>query len=94
MIDNGVMGFKSRNFDFCFSYNAVIPRIVKLVKEGDDRKEITPPNVCHYDHPLVTVGKKIVCSEENCKSISEEFTHSVKEIIFWGIKRPPRSRIS
>ena len=72
----------------------VIPRIVKLVKEGDDRKEITPPNVCPYDHPLITVGKKIVCSEENCKSVSEEFTHSVKEIIFWGIKRPPRSKIN
>ena len=72
----------------------VIPRIVKLVKEGDDRKEITQPNVCPYDHPLITVDKKIVCSEENCKSVSEEFAHSVKEIIFWGIKRPPRSKMN
>ena len=72
----------------------VIPRIVKLVKEGDDRKEITPPSVCTYDHPLITVGKKIVCSKENCPSVTKEFTHSVKEILFWGIKRPPRSKMN
>ena len=72
----------------------VIPRIVKLVKEGDDRKVITPPSACPYGHQLVTVGKKIVCSKENCQSVSMEFTHSVKEILFWGIKRPPRSKMN
>lgn len=72
----------------------VIPRIVRLVKEGEDRKEIKEPNVCKYGHELKLVGKALKCSDSSCKSIEEEYLHQIKEILFWSIKRPPRSKFN
>ena len=72
----------------------VIPRIVRLVKEGEDRKEIKEPNVCKYGHELKLVGKALKCSDPSCKSIEEEYLHQIKEILFWSIKRPPRSKLN
>lgn len=72
----------------------VIPRIVRLVKEGEDRKEIKEPNVCKYGHKLKLVGKALKCSDSSCKSIEEEYLHQIKEILFWSIKRPPRSKLN
>lgn len=72
----------------------VIPRIVRLVKEGETRKEIKEPNVCKYGHELKLVGKKLKCSETSCKSVEEEYLHQIKEILFWSIKRPPRSKLN
>ena len=72
----------------------VIPRIVRLVKEGEDRKEIKEPNVCKYGHELKLVGKALKCSDSSCKSIEEEYLHQIKEILFWSIKRPPRSKLN
>lgn len=72
----------------------VIPRIVRLVKQGEDRKEIKEPNLCEYGHELKLVGKKLKCSETSCKSVEEEYLHQIKEILFWSIKRPPRSKMN
>lgn len=72
----------------------VIPRIVRLVKEGETRKEIKEPNVCKYGHELKLFGKKLKCSETSCKSVEEEYLHQIKEILFWSIKRPPRSKMN
>lgn len=72
----------------------VIPRIVGLVKKGEDRKEIKEPNTCKYGHELKLVGKKLKCSETSCRSVEEEYLHQIKEILFWSIKRPPRSKLN
>lgn len=72
----------------------VIPRIVGLVKKGEDRKEIKEPNTCKYGHELTVVGKKLKCSDTSCKSVEEEYLHQIKEILFWSIKRPPRSKMN
>lgn len=72
----------------------VIPRIVGLVKEGETRKEIKEPNVCKYGHELKLIGKKLKCSETSCKSVEEEYLHQIKEILFWSVKRPPRSKLN
>lgn len=72
----------------------VIPRIVKLVKEGEDRKKIEAPNVCKYGHELKLMGKALKCSDTSCRSIEEEYLHQIKEILFWSIKRPPRSKLN
>lgn len=72
----------------------VIPRIVRLVSKGEDRKEIKEPNTCKYGHELKLVGKKLKCSETSCKSVEEEYLHQIKEILFWSIKRPPRSKMN
>lgn len=71
----------------------VIPRIVKLVKEGEDRKEIVAPNICEYGHELNLVGKSLKCSEKDCKSFETEFVNKIVEIMFWGIKRAPKSKM-
>lgn len=71
----------------------VIPRIVKLVKEGEDRKEIVAPNICDYGHELNLVGKSLKCSEKDCKSFEIEFVNKIVEIMFWGIKRAPKSKM-
>ena len=71
----------------------VIPRIVKLVKEGEDRKEIVAPNICEYGHELNLVGKSLRCSEKDCKSFETEFVNKIVEIMFWGIKRAPKSKM-
>lgn len=72
----------------------VIPRIVRLVKEGETRKEIKEPNVCKYGHELQVIGKALKCSDSSCKSIEEEYLHQIKEILFWTVKRPPRSKLN
>lgn len=72
----------------------VIPRIVRLVKQGEDRKEIKEPNNCKYGHELQLIGKALKCSDTSCKSIEEEYLHQIKEILFWSIKRPPRSKLN
>lgn len=72
----------------------VIPRIVRLVKQGEDRKEIKEPNVCKYGHELKLIGKALKCSDTSCKSTEEEYLHQIKEILFWSIKRPPRSKLN
>lgn len=72
----------------------VIPRIVRLVKAGETRKEIKEPNVCKYGHELKLIGKALKCSDSSCKSIEEEYLHQIKEALFWSIKRPPRSKLN
>ena len=72
----------------------VIPRIVGLVKEGETRKEIKEPNLCKYGHELKLIGKALKCSDVSCKSTEEEYLHQIKEILFWSIKRPPRSKLN
>lgn len=71
----------------------VIPRIVKLVKEGEDRKEIKAPNVCEYGHELSKVGKSITCSVKDCTTYETDFVNKIVEIMFWGIKRAPKSKM-
>lgn len=71
----------------------VIPRIVKLVKEGEDSKEIVAPNVCEYGHELSKVGKSITCSVKDCKTYESDFVNKIVEIMFWGIKRAPKSKM-
>lgn len=71
----------------------VIPRIVKLVKEGDDRKKIEAPNVCKYGHELSKVGKSITCSVEDCTTYETDFVNKIVEVMFWGIKRAPKSKM-
>ena len=72
----------------------VIPRIVRLVKAGETRKEIKEPNLCKYGHELKLIGKALKCSDSSCKSIEEEYLHQIKEILFWSVKRPPRSKLN
>lgn len=72
----------------------VIPRIVGLVKEGKTRKEIKEPNLCKYGHELKLIGKALKCSDVSCKSTEEEYLHQIKEILFWSVKRPPRSKLN
>lgn len=72
----------------------VIPRIVGLVKEGETRKEIKEPNLCKYGHELKLIGKALKCSDTSCKSTEEEYLHQIKEILFWSVKRPPRSKLN
>ena len=71
----------------------VIPRIVRLVKEGEDRKEIKAPNVCEYGHELSQVGKSITCSVKDCTTYETDFVNKIVEIMFWGIKRAPKSKM-
>lgn len=72
----------------------VIPRIVRLVKAGETRKEIKEPNVCKYGHELKLIGKALKCSDSLCKSIEEEYLHQIKEVLLWSVKRPPRSKLN
>lgn len=71
----------------------VIPRIVKLVKEGEDRKKIEAPNVCKYGHELSKVGKSITCSVKDCTTYETDFVNKIVEIMFWSIKRAPKSKM-
>ena len=71
----------------------VIPRIVRIVKEGDDRKKIEAPNVCKYGHELSKVGKSITCSVRDCTTYETDFVNKIVEIMFWGIKRAPKSKM-
>lgn len=71
----------------------VIPKIVRLVEKGEDRKEIIPPNVCEFGHEIKQIGKSLVCTEDNCQSFAKDYLNHVCDIMFWGIKRPPRSKL-
>lgn len=71
----------------------VIPRIVKLVKEGNDRKDIVAPNICEHGHELVLVGKSLKCSEKDCYTFERDFVNKIVEVMFWGIKRAPKSKM-
>ena len=71
----------------------VIPKIVRKVKDGEEQKVITPVLECEYNHELIKVGKALVCSEENCKSFENNYAHNIVNIIFWDVKRAPRSKM-
>ena len=40
------------------------------------------------------IGKALKCSDTSCKSTEEEYLHQIKEILFWSVKRPPRSKLN
>ena len=71
----------------------VIPRIVRKVKDGEEQKVITPVMECDYGHELTKVGKALVCSEDNCKSFEMKYTHKIVDIMFWNVKRAPKSKM-
>ena len=71
----------------------VIPKIVRKVKDGEEQKTIAPVMKCDYGHELVKVGKALVCSEDNCKSFENNYTHNIVDIIFWNVKRAPKSKM-
>lgn len=71
----------------------VIPKIIGKVQDGEIRSEIKPPLECSYGHPLIKVGKTLKCTHSNCETFSEDFIYHLIEIVFWGVKRPPRSKL-
>lgn len=71
----------------------VIPKIVRKVKDGEEQKTIAPVMKCDYGHELIKVGKALVCSEDNCKSFENNYTHNIVDIIFWNVKRAPKSKM-
>ena len=72
----------------------VIPRIVGKVKDGENRKEIEPPVNCKCGGSYVTVGKKLTCDNTNCENEEKSFLRKVIEVLFWGIKRAPKSKLN
>lgn len=71
----------------------VIPKIIDKVQDGEIRSEIKPPLECSYGHTLIKVGKTLKCTHSNCATFSEDFIYPLIEIVFWGVKRPPRSKL-
>lgn len=71
----------------------VIPKIVRKVKDGEDQKTIAPVMQCEYDHELIKVGKALVCSEDSCKSFENNYVHKIVDIMFWSVKRAPKSKM-
>ena len=71
----------------------VIPKIVRKVKDGEEQKIIAPVMQCEFGHELTKVGKALVCSEDNCKSFEMNYTHKIVEIMFWNVKRAPKSKM-
>lgn len=72
----------------------VIPKIVRKVKDGEEQKAIAPVLECDYGHKLIKVGKALVCSEENCKSFENNYAHKIVDILFWNVKRAPKSKMN
>lgn len=72
----------------------VIPRIVGKVKDGESRKGIEPPVDCPCGGSYVTVGKKLTCDGMDCIHEEKSFLHKVIEVLFWGIKRAPKSKLN
>lgn len=72
----------------------VIPRIVGKVADGEYRKEIEPPTNCECGGEYITVGKKLTCSNPDCESNVKDFLYKVVEVLFWGIKRAPKSKLN
>lgn len=71
----------------------VIPKIVRKVKDGEDQKTIAPVMQCEYGHELIKVGKALVCSDDNCKSFEDNYVHKMVDIMFWNVKRAPKSKM-
>ena len=72
----------------------VIPRIVGKVADGEYRKEIKPPKNCQCGGKYITVGKKLTCSNPDCEDNVNSLLYKVIEVIFWGIKRAPKSKLN
>lgn len=72
----------------------VIPRIVGKVADGEYRKEIKSPSNCDCGGDYITVGKKLTCSNPDCEDNVKSFLYKVVEVLFWGIKRAPKSKLN
>ena len=72
----------------------VIPRIVGKVADGEYRKEIEPPVSCKCGGNYITVGKKLTCSNPDCEDNVKSLLYKVVEVLFWGIKRAPKSKLN
>lgn len=72
----------------------VIPRIVGKVKDGEERRGIEPPVDCPCGGSYVTVGKKLLCDSTDCKHNETAFLRKIIEVLFWGIKRAPKSKLN
>lgn len=72
----------------------VIPRIVGKVKDGESRKGIEPPVNCNCGGSYITVGKKLLCDSADCKHNETAFLRKIIEVLFWGIKRAPKSKLN
>ena len=72
----------------------VIPRIVGKVAYGEYRKEIKPPAKCSCGGEYITVGKKLTCSNPDCEYNVKSLLYKVVEVLFWGIKRAPKSKLN
>lgn len=72
----------------------VIPRIVGKIKNGESRKGIEPPVDCPCGGSYVTVGKKLLCDSTDCKHNETAFLRKIIEVLFWGIKRAPKSKLN
>lgn len=71
----------------------VIPKIIGKVQDGEVRSEIKPPMECPYGHTLIKVGKTLKCTHSNCEMFEKDFIYPLMEIMFWGVKRAPKSKI-
>lgn len=72
----------------------VIPRIVGKVADGEYRKEIEHPTNCDCGGEYVTVGKKLICNNPDCENNVKDLLYKVVEVLFWGIKRAPKSKLN
>lgn len=72
----------------------VIPRIVDKVADGEYRKGIEPPVNCQCGGEYITVGKKLTCSNPDCEYNVKSLLYKVVEVLFWGIKRAPKSKLN
>ena len=71
----------------------VIPKIIGKVQDGEVRSEIKPPMECPYGHTLIKVGKTLKCTRYGCEIFAEEFIYPLMEIVFWDVKRAPKSKL-
>lgn len=71
----------------------VIPKIIGKVQDGEVRSEIKPPMECPYGHTLIKVGKTLKCTHSGCEIFAEEFLHPLMDIMFWEVKRAPKSKL-
>lgn len=71
----------------------VIPKIIGKVQDGEVRSEIKPPMECKYGHTLIKVGKTLKCTHSGCEIFTEEFIYPLMDIMFWDVKRAPKSKL-
>lgn len=71
----------------------VIPKIIGKVQDGEVRSEIKPPMECKYGHTLIKVGKTLKCTHSGCEVFAEEFIYPLMDIMFWDVKRAPKSKL-